>query len=199
MAIPRAAKSRSPLTTGPASPRRNCSRCWRATAYPATFFHCGHHLRRLPEIARAVADAGHELGNHTETHPAFYFRSRHFMHCELLAAQQSFADVLGRQPTLFRPPYGVRWPGLGGVQQELGLTSILWTVLGCDWKLPAPAIAARVTSRTTNGAIICLHDGRGLTPRPDISATLAAADVIISKLGDCGFHFATVSDLLCLS
>ena len=166
---------------------------------PATFFQCGLHVRRLPDVARAVRGGGHELGNHTNTHPLLAFATPSFMAAELLAAQQAFADVVDHQPRLFRPPYGVRWPGLGGVQKRLGLTSILWTVIGQDWRLPAPVIASRVARRAASGAIICLHDGRALQPDPEVTATIQATDVIIARLADCGFEFTTVSDLLCLS
>jgi peptidoglycan-N-acetylglucosamine deacetylase len=166
---------------------------------PATFFQCGVHVRRLPEIARAVLAAGHELGNHTNTHPMLAFATPSFMAAELLAAQQAFADVVDHQPRLFRPPYGVRWPGLGGVQRRLGLTSILWTVIGQDWRLTADAVADRVTRRAGHGGIVCLHDGRALKTKPDVAGTIRATDVIIARLADRGFQFTTVTDLLCLS
>ena len=170
-----------------------------ARGVPATFFACGAHVERLPGVTREVIAAGHELGNHTQTHPAFYFRSSAFMLREMEEAQQSIAGATGQAPRLFRPPYGIRWPGLGGVQKRLGLTSILWSVIGQDWRLSAPAVASRVTEAATPGAIICLHDGRGLERKPDISATIQATNVIIATLADRGYQFATVSDLLCLS
>lgn len=165
----------------------------------ATFFQCGVHVRRLPEVAREVLAAGHETGNHTNTHPLLAFATPAFMAAELLAAQQAFADVTDHQPRLFRPPYGVRWPGLGGVQTRLGLTSVLWTVLGRDWRLPAAQIVERVTRRASNGAIVCLHDGRALAANPDVTGTIQATDAIIARMADRGFQFTTVSDLLCLS
>jgi len=166
---------------------------------PATFFACGVHARRRPAVVRALTAQGHELGNHTHTHPSLAFRSPAFMRGQLQQAQQALADAAGYQPLLFRPPYGIRWPGLGAVQRELGLTSVLWTVIGRDWILDAPAITRRVCASAVNGAIICLHDGRALTPHPDISATLAAVDAIIPKLRDRGYQFTTVHRLLCLS
>jgi peptidoglycan-N-acetylglucosamine deacetylase len=165
----------------------------------ATFFQCGAQVDRRPAIARQVLAAGHELGNHTQTHPALYFRSVAFMEQELASAQRSIAAGTGVTPRLFRPPYGVRWPGLGGVQERLGLTSILWSVIGRDWVLPAPEIAQRVLAAVEPGAIICLHDGRGLQANPDIAATIQATGVIMAELADRGYEFVTVSDLLCLS
>ena len=166
---------------------------------PATFFCCGAQADRRPKVARAVLDAGHEIGNHTQTHPALYFRSAAFMEQEIGAAQRSLASATGVTPRLFRPPYGIRWPGLRGVQRRLGVTSVMWSVIGRDWALPAAAIAQRVLAAAEPGAIICLHDGRGLQANPDISATLEATDVIIAELADRGYEFRTVSDLLCLS
>src|SRR5215510_4614035 len=56
---------------------------------PATFFQCGANVDRLPALAREVVDAGHEIGNHTYSHPAFYFRSAKFMEVEVSRAQEA--------------------------------------------------------------------------------------------------------------
>src|SRR5207248_7954435 len=69
---------------------------------PATFFVCGMNVRRLPGAVRAAAAAGHEIGNHSYSHPALYLRSRRFIYDELSAAQAAIADVTGAAPTLFR-------------------------------------------------------------------------------------------------
>ena len=66
-----------------------------------------------------------------------------------------------------------------------------------DWKLGADQIADRIVSRTENGAIICLHDGRGVRANPDIAPTLAAVERIIPVLQSRGFIFETVSQILC--
>lgn len=163
---------------------------------PATLFQCGANVRRLPAVARAAAAAGHEIGNHSDTHPAFYFRSAADIYAEFARAQETLADVTGRRPELMRAPYGARWFGFRAMQRELGLLGVMWTVIGRDWTLDAAAVAQRVVSRVRNGAIVCLHDGRGLEPNPDISATLAAVDGIVPSLLDRGFAFRTVSALL---
>ena len=54
-----------------------------------TFFQCGANVQRLPQIARQVVERGHELGNHSHTHPRFYFRSREFIGAELAQAQDA--------------------------------------------------------------------------------------------------------------
>jgi peptidoglycan/xylan/chitin deacetylase (PgdA/CDA1 family) len=162
----------------------------------ATFFMCGANVDRLPEIAKAVADAGHEIGNHSDTHPRFDFHSEAFLYRELAEAQRKIAQATGVEPKLFRAPYGVRWFGLGAAQKRLDLLGVMWTVMGCDWKLPASKIAARITRRARNGDIICLHDGRGLQPMPRIEETLTALGDAVPRLREAGFQFETASEIL---
>lgn len=164
---------------------------------PATFFACGMNVGRRPEVVRATAAAGHEVGNHTYSHPALYLRSQTYIHDELNAAQSIIAETTGVTPSLFRAPFGARWFGLREAQLRLNLLGVMWTVLGLDWKLPAGAITRRILRRTENGAIICLHDGRGIDRNPDISQTLEAVEILIPALKARGFIFETVSQLLC--
>ena len=164
---------------------------------PATFFVCGMNVDRLAGVVRETAAAGHEIGNHSYSHPALYLRSQAFINEELSSAQAVIADTTGAAPALFRAPFGARWFGLREVQRDLNLMGVMWTVLGRDWKLPADGIARRVLNRTGNGAIICLHDGRGVERNPDIGQTLQAVQTLIPALQDRGFVFETVSQLLC--
>lgn len=163
----------------------------------ATFFQCGANITRLPEVARRVAEAGHEIGNHSHSHPRFYLRSAAFMEAEMRRAQAVIEDVTGRAPVLFRVPFGARWFGLGGVQQRLRLQGVMWTAIALDWKLSAGAIVRRLLRAARNGAIFCLHDGRELQPQPDVEETLEAIRRLIPELRVQGFHFETVSQILC--
>lgn len=162
----------------------------------ATFFQCGCHVRRLAEVARAVRDGSHEIGNHTENHPKLYFRSPAFIRDELELAQEAIVSSTGVTPVLFRAPYGVRWPGLRAAQQRLGLMGVMWTVIGCDWRLPIGKIVDRVLRGGHNGAIFCLHDGREREVKPDIRPTLEAVRRIIPALLERGYAFETVSRVL---
>lgn len=164
---------------------------------PATFFQCGRNVERLPDIARAVAAAGHEIGNHSDSHPRFDFRSREFIYRELAHGQEKIERHTGVTPRLFRAPYGVRWFGLKSAQQQLGLLGVMWGTMGNDWKWPAPRIAHLLLGRARNGEIMCLHDGRTTQPSPNIEATLAAVDAVIPRLKERGFGFETVSRILC--
>jgi peptidoglycan/xylan/chitin deacetylase (PgdA/CDA1 family) len=163
----------------------------------ATFFHCGGNVDRLPEIARDVARSGHEIGNHSHTHPRFIFRTPDFIQGELARAQESIERAAGVSPVLFRAPFGVRWPGMREAQRRLRLMGVMWSVIGCDWKLDARAIVRRVLPKIENGAIICLHDGRELQVRPDVEPTLDAVRRLLPILKAEGYRFETVSQLIC--
>lgn len=162
----------------------------------ATFFQCGMNILRHGSIAGKVAAAGHEIGNHTFSHPHLPFKSRSFIEREFTETQQIISDETGVSPMLLRPPYGLRWVGMQAVQEKLALLGVLWTVIGNDWKWRAPRIASRVMHHASPGGIICLHDGRAVEPSPDISETLAAVRLIVPMLKDQGYAFETVSDIL---
>jgi peptidoglycan/xylan/chitin deacetylase (PgdA/CDA1 family) len=164
---------------------------------PATFFMCGENVRRCPEIARAVTAAGHEVGNHSDTHPRFDFSRPQFIYREIAIAQDTIRDATGVTPRLFRAPFGVRWFGLRNAQRHLGLLGVMWTVLGHDWHWPAERVSARLIRRAANGAVLCLHDGREVQPAPDVRVTLDAVKFAIPVLKERGFRFETVSQILC--
>lgn len=164
---------------------------------PATFFQIGANVDRLPEIARAVREAGHAIGNHSYSHPLFCFRRPQLMEEELRLAQDAIEERTGARPLWFRAPFGARWFGLGGVQRRLRLVGVMWTAIGYDWKLRAGEVAARMAEQVSPGAILCLHDGRELRVKPDIGETVEAVRCLVPMLLDQGYKFETVSRLLC--
>jgi peptidoglycan/xylan/chitin deacetylase (PgdA/CDA1 family) len=161
----------------------------------ATFFMCGANVRRLNAIAREVAAAGHEIGNHSDSHAPMYFKSPEFIFREVALAQETIAKVTRVTPRFFRAPYGVRWPGLRRAQNRLNLTGVMWTAIARDWKWPRSRISRLLLSRSANGAILCLHDGRELRRSPDIRATLDAVEFALPLLIRRGFSFETVSQI----
>jgi peptidoglycan/xylan/chitin deacetylase (PgdA/CDA1 family) len=164
---------------------------------PATFFQCGANVERLPAVAREVQQAGHLIGNHSHSHPLFCFRSAAEIADDLARAQKAIEQHAGACPEWFRAPFGVRWFGMRQAQARLNLTGVMWTVIGYDWKLRPEAIVERVAARVSNGAILCLHDGRELHARPDIGATVEAVRRLVPLLLDRGYKLETVSRLLC--
>lgn len=164
---------------------------------PATFFQCGKHVQRAPELSHWIRASGHEIGNHSHTHPNFALHPPSFIEGEFRLAQQAIAEASGSAPVLMRAPYGVRWFGFRAMQERLGLTGVMWSILGCDWRLPAEAIADRVVSGARDGAIVCLHDGRAMLKDPDINSTIEAVRRIVPALLEKGYRLETVSQLLC--
>jgi peptidoglycan-N-acetylglucosamine deacetylase len=163
----------------------------------ATFFQCGANVRRLPSVAREVAAAGHEIGNHSHAHPLLALKSPQFIYRELAAAQEAIEYSTGVRPRYFRAPYGARWFGLREAQRRLGLRGVMWSTIALDWKRQTPAVVSRLLGGATQGAILCLHDGRVLQHRPDIGVTLQTVREILPKLMEQGFHFEKVTDILC--
>jgi peptidoglycan/xylan/chitin deacetylase (PgdA/CDA1 family) len=163
---------------------------------PATFFLCGMNVNRLAPIAGWVAAAGHEIGNHTYSHPKLPFKSRAFIDREFSEAQKIIEFETGITPMLLRAPYGFRWLGMREVQRKLSLLSVMWTVIGHDWRWPADRVCGHVLEHSSPGGIICLHDGRGVEPNPDVRDTLAAVRKIVPRLKDEGYTFETVSGVL---
>jgi peptidoglycan/xylan/chitin deacetylase (PgdA/CDA1 family) len=164
----------------------------------ATFFLIGRNVERLPEIAREIAAAGHELANHSYSHAPFYLRHPQFLDDEILLAQEAIGARTGVTCSLFRAPYGARWFGLKQAQQRHQLTGVMWSVNSLDWKSDATSIHRRLKARVHNGAILLLHDGRELEPKPDVTATIEAVRRLLPELIDQGYHLCTVSELLCL-
>lgn len=162
----------------------------------ATFFQCGLHVRRYPQVVKRIAAAGHEIGNHTDTHPRLWMKSSDFIYEELRRTQDAIFEVSGTAPRLFRATYGVRWFGLSEAQRRLGLLHVMWTTIAKDWKSSPPDVASRLLRGACNGAIFCMHDARERDPDPDIRVSVDAVKRVIPVLLDRGYRFRTVSDLL---
>src|SRR5271166_6329264 len=96
----------------------------------ATFFMIGRYVQQRPEIARAVAHAGHVIGNHTFTHPLLTFMSEREIRQQLSDCRAALHDAIGEHSNLFRPPFGGRRPAVLRAARELGLKPVMWNVTG---------------------------------------------------------------------
>ncbi|MCL6613193.1 MAG: polysaccharide deacetylase family protein [Firmicutes bacterium] len=161
----------------------------KAAGVRATFFFVGDWVKKFPDLTRAVAAAGHEIGNHGSYHghPTQLGRA------ELVRMIQDNAallkEVVGRPASrLFAPPYGEFDKRTVGIAAELGYRTVLWTVDTIDWKRPAPeVIADRVAQKVRNGAIVLMHP---------TAPTVAALPGIIKDLKARGFRLVTVGEML---
>ncbi len=163
----------------------------------ATFFMIGRYVRQRPDIARAVAQAGHVIGNHTFTHPLLIFRSPAETRSQLLACRQALTDAVGDHSTLFRPPFGGRRPATLRVARALGLQPVMWNVTGYDWNAPpASQIEAKVLPQMGGGDVILLHDGGHKAMGADRSQTVIVTDNLIRRYKDQGYEFSTITAMM---
>jgi cellulose synthase/poly-beta-1,6-N-acetylglucosamine synthase-like glycosyltransferase/peptidoglycan/xylan/chitin deacetylase (PgdA/CDA1 family)/spore germination protein YaaH len=176
---------------------------------PATFFIIGKNGQAYPDLLRRVVNEGHEIGNHTYTHPNLGEIPLPLTDLELNATQRLIESETGRSTVLFRPPY------FGDAEadkpqevepayraQKLGYLVVGVRIDPDDWELPVTAdeIVDRTLQRVddnnpdTRGQVVLLHDSGG-----DRAATVAALPELIHKLRARGFRFVPVSELAGLS
>jgi peptidoglycan/xylan/chitin deacetylase (PgdA/CDA1 family) len=163
----------------------------------ATFFMIGRYVQQRPEIARAVAQAGHVIGNHTFTHPLLIFKSAEQTRTELVKCRSALQDAIGEHSNLFRPPFGGRRPATLRVARSLGLETVMWNVTGYDWNAPPAAVIEKKVARQMRGGdVILLHDGGHLAMGADRGQTVIATENLIRRYEDQGCEFVTVEEML---
>jgi len=170
----------------------------RARGITATFFVCVRNVERHPDVVRRIVAEGHALGNHTYSDPFLCFRTRRSMAREIDRTQEAVRKITGESPTVFRPPYGVRWLGLWRVLGERGLRLVMWSDSGLDWKLGAEAIVGTAVKGLHPGAVLLLHDGHGVRPPDEVdrSRTVKALPRIIDWALREGFAFVPLKHFL---
>ena len=162
----------------------------------ATFFMIGRYVRQRPDIARAVAQAGHVIGNHTFTHPLLIFQSAARTRAELVDCQQALEGAIGEHSNLFRPPFGGRRPATIRIARKLGLQTVMWNVTGYDWNAPpAAVIEKKVVRQMRGGDAILLHDGGHRALGADRAQTVIATENLIRRYCDEGYEFVTVEEM----
>lgn len=163
----------------------------------ATFFMIGRYVRERPDIARAVAQAGHVIGNHTFTHPLLIFQSATETRKQLVDCRSALTDAIGQHSNLFRPPFGGRRPATLRIARELGLEPVMWNVTGYDWNAPpASVVEKKVVQQMRGGDVILLHDGGHKMMCADRSQTVIATDNLIRRYKDQEYKFVTVVEMM---
>jgi len=155
----------------------------------ATFFMLGKRIEANPDLAKQVHAAGHEIGNHSYSHPRMIFKTPAFVRDEILKTDRLLKDIGAGETRLFRTPYGQQLIAVPYVLSRMGKANIRWNVDPDDFSASdSGTIASRVLATVGPGSIILLHDNQPHTP--------AAVDVIVKELVARGFGFLTVSELL---
>ena len=166
----------------------------------AMFFMIGRYVQQRPDIARAVAQAGHVIGNHTFTHPLLVFESTAQTRIQLVDCHQALEDAIGDHSSLFRPPFGGRRPATIKIARELGLQTVMWNVTGYDWNAPpAAVIEKRVARQMRGGDVVLLHDGGYRALGADRAQTVTATENLIRRYKEEGNAFVTVEEMLAIS
>ena len=155
-----------------------------------TFFVIGENVAEHPEIVARAAREGHEIGNHSWSHPNFAKMSDDAVRSQLRRTDDAIKNATGERPTLMRPPYGsVTAREKHWIHDEFGYRVILWDVDPYDWKRPGPAVVrSRILKETQPGSIVLSHDIHPGT----IEAMPSTLDALEAK----GFKFVTVSELI---
>lgn len=162
----------------------------RARDIRATFYVIGRLVQRYPDIARRMVAEGHELGNHTWTHPFLSRLGDAAVLRELDRTAEAIFAATGQVPVTLRPPYGaITQRQSGMIHDSRNLPTVMWSVDPRDWQRPGPSVVAnRIVGGANNGAIILAHDIHG----PTVAAMPAALDGLSAR----GFRFVTMSSLL---
>ena len=154
----------------------------------ATFFLMGKYAAIQKPLVRQMREAGHTIGNHSWSHPNFAFLGANRTRAELVRTQQELESILGEPVRLFRPPFGARRPYTFRCARSLGLTTVLWNAMAADWKsTTVDPVAARLTALVERNhsrgmaSNVVLHDGGQHSLDVDRSASVAAAEVLLTR------------------
>lgn len=163
----------------------------------ATFFVLGQFVRQKPEIVRALAAAGHVIGNHSWDHPRLIFASEAELRHQVEQTQSAIVDACGVTPTLFRPPYGGRRPGTLQTVRALGLEPVMWNVTCYDWKpTSADKVVAHAQRQIRGGDVILMHDGDQQAMGADRRHSVEATDRILAHYKAQGLQFVTIPEMM---
>lgn len=155
----------------------------------ATWFMVEFWVTENPQYVEKIDAAGHEIGTHSATHSYMSKQNTEEIRKELSTSSAAIAAVTGKQPELFRPPYGDYDDELITTAAEEGYYSIQWDVDSLDWKdLSASDIAMRVINAVRNGSIILMHNN-GLH-------TAEAVPIILETLKNRGYTFVPIGELI---
>ena len=179
---------------GPAPITREILDVLDKTEIKATFFVIGENIDQYPEILQEIHSRGHQIGNHTNTHPFTFLISKQSLAKEILITEEKIFEQTGLRPKIFRAPYALYPKHLIETTDMLNLEIISWDVDPEDWKMVnQDIIVNRIYKDTKPGSIILLHDG---PPKLDRSNTLQSLKPLIKELKDQDYQFLTISELL---
>ena len=154
----------------------------------ATFFLEGRWTKENPELAKMIVQAGHEIGNHSYTHPNLETLAASSTVTELKKTNEVIEAITGVKNTLFAPPSGAFRDETVTIANQLGMQTILWSVDTIDWQKPSVEVLTdRVLRKVHNGAFILMHPTK---------ASSEALEVLIIQIKKKNLHLTTVTEAL---
>ncbi|MFC9810160.1 polysaccharide deacetylase family protein [Streptomyces griseoaurantiacus] len=162
----------------------------------ATFFVLGESVLRHPEVARETARRGHELAVHGWTHDRPWLPAPARDAREVARAAEAVAEVTGRRPRWYRPPYGILTSGRWAAARRAGLRPVLWSAWGRDWTVDATADSVRATVEADlrGGGTVLLHDTDRAAAPDCWKATLEALPALVTDCRRAGLTVGPLAD-----
>lgn len=157
----------------------------------ATFFLVGSFALAHPEAVKREIAEGHAFGIHSYSHiNALYMTHKFF--CEDMDRTLEAVRSYGIEPKLYRPPWGIKRIFSEKESKKRGLRLVKWDVMAEDWRanITSEEIARRLLKRASDGAVICIHDGRGRNEAP--KRTIEALKIALPVLIERGYVFETM-------
>jgi len=165
----------------------------------ATFFMIGEYVEKYPQIARRVADEGHDIGNHSYDHKVLIYYRMDTLEREINEAEKVIQDVTGIKTRYFRPPKAWLTYKEKEKIKEMGYEIVLWTLNSKDWvTFDDKYIVRFLVHNVKPGDIILFHDGGGVfsTEGGNRHETVKTIPQLVEKLREKGYRFVTVTELL---
>jgi peptidoglycan/xylan/chitin deacetylase (PgdA/CDA1 family) len=162
----------------------------------ATFFLLGSMVQRSPELAREIADAGHEVGLHGYGHRSLLLQNPKSTMDDLARAYATVGGATGVAPHWYRPPYGVLSTAALIAAHRLDLRPVLWTAWGKDWTAYATeeSVATTVYRGLRSGGTILLHDSDITTAPGAWRATLGVLPALLDHCEERGWSVGPLRD-----
>lgn len=155
----------------------------------ATFFMLGNNVQANPDLAKKVADNGHEIANHSITHADLNKVSAEQVRKEMIDSKKLIENITGKTPTLFRPPYGSKNDAVHEIANETEQSIALWSIDTYDWQHLNPnATFEKVKANVKPGSIILMHDIH--------QESADALPRVMEFLDEEGYEFVTMTELL---
>jgi len=153
-------------------------------------------VRAAPGLAREVADAGHEIAVHGDVHFNMLRRTPQRAFADIARAHDTIAEATGVAPEWFRPPFGISSYGSIRAARSLGMTTVLWTTWGRDWRREATpdTVVADVTRRYVDGGTVLLHDSDCTSYPGSWRSATGALPILADRFAADGLKVGTVGD-----